>query len=173
MFQRKGVQYVLQAAAKLNSDVEVHVVGDGPYLKRLKQLASELNLPVKFWGWLDNESDKLRELFETSSIFAFTSDQENFPVNLLEAMCAGNAIITTDSTGSGEVVGDCAMLVPPQDPDAIASAFNELLQHPDYANELGHRARTRLVSEFSWNAVANRYELTMRDLVARHLGVCT
>jgi glycosyltransferase involved in cell wall biosynthesis len=171
MFQRKGVQYVLRAVAKLGAGVEIHVVGDGPYLGKLKRLASELELPVTFWGWVDGESEDLKWLYETSSIFVFTSDQENFPVNLLEAMCAGNAIITTTSASSSEVVGDCAIKVAPRDPDAIADAITQLLRQRDYAQELGRRARVRLVSEFSWERVATRYEATMQSLVDHHRSI--
>lgn len=168
LFRRKGVQYVLKAAASLKQDVEVHIVGDGPYLDDLKQLDNELGLNTKFWGWLDNESEELKELYETSAIFAFTSDQENFPINLLEAMCAGNAIITTNSSGTSEVVGDAAILVPPQDPDAIREAIEKLLNSPDAAESLGRKARKRLEDHFSWEAVTSRYEASMVELVESH-----
>jgi glycosyltransferase involved in cell wall biosynthesis len=165
MFQRKGVQYVLKAAAGLKHPVEVHVVGEGPYLDELKQLDGELGLKARFWGWLDNDSRELRDLYETSSVFAFTSDQENFPVNLLEAMCAGNAIITTDSSGTREVVGEAAILVPPRDPDAIRSALEELVASRDLAASLGRKARARLEDNFSWDRVTACYEKSMQELV--------
>lgn len=165
LFKRKGVQYVLKAAASLEREVEVHVVGDGQYLDDLKRLDESLGLNARFWGWLDNDSDELRELYETSSIFAFTSDQENFPINLLEAMCAGNAIITTDSSGTSEVVGDTAIIVPPQDPDAIRDAIEKLLDSPELAIEMGRKARERLDANFSWEAVTQRYEISMKELL--------
>jgi len=166
LFQRKGVQYVLKAAAALEQEVEVHVVGDGHYLEELKQLDKSLGLKTKFWGWLDNNSEQLKELYETSSIFAFTSDQENFPINLLEAMCAGNAIITTDSSGTSEVVGDAAIIVPRQNPEAIRAALEKLLASPELAAELGKKARARLDGNFSWQVVTDRYESSMQELVA-------
>lgn len=166
LFQRKGVQYILQAVAKLKQQVEVHIVGDGHYLEALKQLDESLGTRAKFWGWLDNNSDELKELYETSSIFAFTSDQENFPINLLEAMCAGNAIITTDSSGTSEVVGDAAIIVPRQDPEAIRAALEKLLDSPELAKKLGEKARARLEQNFSWQAVTERYEASMQEIVA-------
>jgi glycosyltransferase involved in cell wall biosynthesis len=165
LFQRKGVQYILQAAAKLKQPVEVHVVGDGHYLDELRQLDESLGTKTKFWGWLDNDSPQLKELYETSSIFAFTSDQENFPINLLEAMCAGNAIITTDSSGTAEVVGDTAIIVPRQDPEAIRAALEKLLESPELAADMGRKARARLDDNFSWRAVTKRYEDSMAEMV--------
>ena len=121
MLPRKGVQYLLAALPGLDlRGFEVDIVGDGPYLPTLRQMAAELGLPVRFWGWLDNESAELRQLYERSSIFAFTSEAENFPTVLLEAMAAGQAIVTCDGTGCPEVVGEDALLVPPRRPDRWA-----------------------------------------------------
>ncbi len=169
LFQRKGVQYIIEAVAAMAHPVELHVVGDGHYLEDLKSLARERQLDVRFWGWLDNESAELKSLYESSMIFAFTSDQENFPINLLEAMCAGNAIITTNSSGTGEVVGDAAIQVPPQDPAAIQAALEHLLNHPEEAAELGRKARRRLEENFSREVIASRYESAMQRLIRRQL----
>jgi len=164
MFKRKGVQYVLEALAEMKSDIPVHIVGDGPYLPELKALAERLGSNSTFWGWVDNKSDELRDLYETSKIFAFTSDQENFPINLLEAMCAGCAIITTDSSGTREVVGDAAILVPPQDPRAIADAIR-MLSDDKVSKDISARARKRISDNFGWETVAAQYESTMRRLI--------
>jgi glycosyltransferase involved in cell wall biosynthesis len=142
------------------------VVGDGPHLPELKSQAKQLGINASFWGWVDNDSPDLKDLYETSRIFAFTSDQENFPINLLEAMCAGNAIITTDSSGTREVVGDAAILVGPQDPAAIAAAI-ERLSDDAVAEDLSKRARERICEKFSWDVVTTQYENTMRTLIER------
>ena len=72
-------------------------------------------------------------------------------------MCAGNAIIATDSSGTSEVVGDAAILVPPQNPKAIADALEQLLASLDLVASLGRKACTRLEQDFSWEAVTRRY----------------
>jgi glycosyltransferase involved in cell wall biosynthesis len=164
MLERKGVQFLLQALAGWHTDCEVEIVGDGPYLPSLRELARELGVPVRFWGWLDNDSAQLRELYESSRIFVFTSEMENFPVVLLEAMTAGLAIITTRGTGCAEVVGDAALLVPPRDPDAIRAALKDLIHDRAYCSELGGRARARIEHEFGWAEVARRH----LALYARH-----
>jgi glycosyltransferase involved in cell wall biosynthesis len=158
MLPRKGVQYLLAALPDLDlRDFEVDIVGDGPYLPTLKQMASELRLPVKFWGWLDNNSPEIKELYERSSIFAFTSEAENFPTVLLEAMAAGQAIVTCDGTGCPEVVGSEALLVPPRRPDKLREALRCLIQDDQLRTELGQRARARVEEEFGWHAIARRH----------------
>ncbi len=165
MLPRKGVQHLLAALPGLDlRGFEVDIVGDGPYLPTLRQMAAELGLPVRFWGWLDNASAELRDLYERSSIFAFTSEAENFPTVLLEAMAAGQAIVTCDGTGCPEVVGDDALLVPPRRPDRLAEALSRLVQDDDLRAELGRRARARVEQEFGWQNIARRHVDLYREV---------
>jgi len=156
LFERTGVHYWLQALGDLRHSLVVHVVGAAPYLGELQRFASQLYADVQFHGWLDNDSEQLRELFEASSIFVFPSEPENFPVVLLEAMTAGLAIITTEGTGCAEVVGDAALLVPPRDAPAIRTALQALLEDSGLCRTLGEAARARVESKFSWSVIARQ-----------------
>lgn len=157
MFQRKGVQYALDALVGLDLGYRVSIVGEGPYLSELRQRADRLGLSVDFHGWLENDSPQLRELFETSRIFLFPSEAENFPVVLLEAMAAGMAIITTRETGCAEVVGDAAVVVDSRNAVQIRGALCELMADRERCAQLGRAARARLEECYAWRAVANRY----------------
>lgn len=157
MFERKGIQYFLKSLEGLSFGHNVNIVGDGPYLTALQQMANELRSPIRFWGRLENASPELKELYETSSIFVLPSESENFPIVLLEAMAAGMAIITTKNTGCAEVVGNTALLVESRNPVAIREALVKLMSHHDLCKELGQAARRRLENNFSWPAVARQY----------------
>jgi glycosyltransferase involved in cell wall biosynthesis len=163
MFERKGVQYLINALEGFNHEFEVHVVGDGPYLQTLEGRVEEKNLDIKFWGFLDNQSREIRDLYETSKIFVFTSEAENFPIVLLEAMASGLAIITTEGTGCSEVVGDAALLVKPSDSAGIRRCLEMLIADPDMISKLGSAARERLTEKFGWAKVAEGYSLLYRD----------
>ena len=157
MLERKGVQWVLDSLAESPVEAEVHIVGDGPFLPDLRRKAEALHSPARFWGWLDNRSPELRELYESAGIFVFPSEAENFPIVLLEAMAAGLAIITTEGTGCAEVVGDAGLLVPVRDSRAIGRALRRLLDNPELRRSLGAAARRRIEDNFTWSAVAHRY----------------
>jgi glycosyltransferase involved in cell wall biosynthesis len=157
LLRRKGVQTLLHALAVLELEHEIHIVGDGPDLPVLQRLAASQRHRVVFHGWLDNRSPALNELYESSEIFVLASEQENFPVALMEAMAAGLAIVTTRGTGCAEVVGDTALLVEPGNPAQMAAALLALIRAPERAHELGRAARRRIESEFSWRSVAERY----------------
>lgn len=154
---RKGVQHLIEAFLGIESDFELHVVGDGPYLPSLRAMAAGAPRPVTFWGWLDNDDPRLRELYETSAIFCLPSEVENFPVSLLEAMAAGLAVVTTADTGCADVVGDAALLVPPADVEALRAALARLMADPALREELGNAAVRRLNERFTWQAVAGMY----------------
>ena len=154
MFERKGTQYFLSALKGLDHGFEINIVGDGPYLENLKKQVSDLNLMVNFFGYMDNKSETLKNLYESSMIFVFVSESENFPIVLLEAMTAGLAIITTNDTGCAEVVGDAALLVPSKDPAAIHNALLQLIENQDLCKNLGQAARKRVEEQFSWKSSA-------------------
>lgn len=157
MFERKGVQYVLKALEGLNHGYGINIVGDGPYLNFLKKTANELQVDINFLGFVDNDSKELKSLFEESKIFIFTSESENFPMVLLEAMVAGMAIITTKGTGCEEVVGDAAILVEPKNPLEIKKALQKLLYDPELLCSLQKAARRRVEELFSWESIAKKY----------------
>lgn len=168
MLERKGIQYFLKAVEGVPLDHEIHIVGDGPYLAVLRHIAQGIGNNIKFWGWLDDSSPEFKDLFETSSIFVFPSEAENFPIVLLEAMSAGMAIITTEGTGCAEVVGDAAMLVPPKDPHAIRRTLDRLVSSPQLCRDLGRMARKRLVENFGWPAIAHRYFTLYQTSLKHH-----
>jgi glycosyltransferase involved in cell wall biosynthesis len=157
MLERKGVQYVLEALAGTAVAAEVNIVGDGPYLPELRRRAEALHSPARFWGWLDNRSPELRDIYQSSGIFVLPSEAENFPIVLLEAMAAGLAIVTTAGTGCAEVVGDAGILVPVRDSRAIGRALKRLVEDDTLRRRLGAAARKRIEDNFTWRAVARRY----------------
>lgn len=157
MVERKGVQHVLRAMEGLDPEYELHVVGDGPYLDALKKQAAGRKINVKFWGWMDNLSPELKELFTSSRIFLLPSQTENFPVVLLEAMASGLAVITSERTGCAEVVGDTGMLIPAGDVEAIRYMLEKLIADPSLCRAMGETARRRVESQFDWSVIAGRY----------------
>ena len=157
MFERKGIQYFIHALSDINHGFIINIVGEGPYLSNLKKLIKDHQSNINFLGFLDNNSDELRELYESSKIFVFPSESENFPIVLLEAMIAGLAIITTEDTGCNEVVGDSALLVNSRDPESIKDALLKLIEDPILCEELGKSARKRAELNFSWKNVAEKH----------------
>jgi glycosyltransferase involved in cell wall biosynthesis len=154
MFERKGVQFFLKAVSNLNTDWEILIVGDGPYLPALKAIGR--NVPsVRFLGYVQGE--ELMELYQSSKIFVFPSVQENFPVVLLEAMAAGCAIITTTACGCAEVVGDAGIKTECGSVTGIRNALEYLMQNEHETERLARAAYDR-VTDLAWPKIAYRYD---------------
>ena len=156
LLPRKGFQYVIEAVRDLTLNWHVHIVGEGPHRPALEKRAEGSKTPITFHGWLDREDPAFTELYETSAIFVFPSEMENFPTVLLEAASAGCAIITSTAGGCPEVVGDAAVLVEPQNPDAIKNALLDLIDNPHKRQALADAAVKR-VRRFTWPAIADQY----------------
>jgi len=159
--EAKGYQYLIEAMVGLDTDYRLEIVGDGPYLETLKGLAERLNVPVVFHGWIDKSTGLLKELYETSSIFAHPSLAENFPTVVLEAMLAGLPIVATDDTGAREVAGEACVAVAMEDIEALSAVLARLCVDAQERQRLRNLGRERVENEFAWTKVAEDYLTAM------------
>jgi len=158
LIERKGFQYFLEAIRDLDlPEWEVDIVGDGPMLPRLTELANRCRVPVHLHGWINNDDPRLAEFYGRASIFAFPSEWENFSIALLEAMSAGCAVITTGISGNPEAIGGTGLLVQPRDVIALREAVQALVAVPDRCVELGRLARARVLDKFDWGVLGREY----------------
>ncbi|MHC5156343.1 MAG: glycosyltransferase family 4 protein [Planctomycetota bacterium] len=164
LLPRKGFQYVIEAVKNLDLNWQVHIIGEGPYRNTLEQLADGSKTPITFHGWLDRDDPKFRELYETSSIFVFPSEMENFPTVLLEAMSAGCAIITSTAGGCPEVIGDAGLLVEPKNADIIRDKLLYLIENNDVREDLARQAVQRS-AQFTWSQIAQQYLKLFENLI--------
>jgi len=157
LLESKGYQYLIEAMLDLDTDYRLEIVGDGPYRAELERKAEQLAVDVKFHGWVDKVSGNLKELYETSSVFVHPSGVENFPNVVLEAMSAGLPVITTLGTGAAEVGGNAVLLTPFGDVAQLRNALTRLANQPRLGDELGRRARKRVITTFSWQSISQEY----------------
>jgi len=154
LFPRKGVQHFIDSLRGARHDWDFVVAGDGPYKAELERQTKRVRVPVKFIGFVDQQT--LRALYEEARILVFPSLRENFPMVLLEAMDAGCAVVTTDAEGCAEVVGTAGIVVEKGNAHDIRSALQALMSDPARVESLSRRGRER--SElFRWPQIAARY----------------
>ena len=170
LLRRKGFHCVLEALRAIETDFEVHILGDGPMRQEMNALAEQLPMPVVFHGWVEQDSPLLKKLYETSAIFCLPSERENASIALLEAMLAGMAVITSDVTGCPETVGDAGRVVAPNDVDGLRSALKALLNDEVLRADYGARARRRVLDEFDVGKIGDAYLEQFEALVQRRGG---
>lgn len=162
--ENKGIQYLIEAINQLDTDWQIDIAGDGPYLETLKEYAKSSKTKVSFHGWIPNDDARLKTLFEQASIFVLPSEFENFPTVLLEAMACGNAIVATDVGGIREVVGDAALFIRPKDTQGIKEALHALTMSPELLKSLQEKGLLRAKS-FEWTQIAQKYsDLFLKQL---------
>ena len=108
------------------------------------------------------------QLLTHALIFVCPSVYEPLGIVNLEAMACSTAVVASRVGGIPEVVeeGVTGLLVPPDDPAALADALNVLLRDPARAQALGLAGRARAVREFSWDAVAAQTAALYAELVS-------
>lgn len=99
------------------------------------------------------------DLLHAADVFVLSSRQEGFPITILEAMAAGKPIIATDVGGCSEAVvdGETGLIVPPEDPHALAEAILTLLNDPERARRMGEAGRQRVVAEFTVDRMVEQH----------------
>jgi glycosyltransferase involved in cell wall biosynthesis len=166
---QKGFDLLLRALARLPDDVTCMVLGDGPERASLERLATELGLAdrVTFAGWIERP----REYLPGFELVAMPSRFEGLPLLAIEAALLERPVVATAAYGLPDVVrdGDTGVLVPPEDPVALANAIAGLLHDPARRAEMGRRARARALEKFSVEGMARSYE----ELYRRVLGGAT
>lgn len=166
---RKGVGDLLEAVDRLDADVEVRLVGQGPFAERYRKQAERMGIDdrVRFLGFVDRE--ELIDLYRSATAFVLPSHYEGLPTVLLEAMVCGRPVVATAVSGCLDVVddGENGLLVPPKSPDAIADAVSALLADPERRHELGRAARETVLDRYTWERVGGDYERLYRSLAGQ------
>lgn len=148
---------LLRALAALPEDVHVAIAGRGEEEPRLRRLADELGLAPRCH--LLGVRDDVPRLLATADVFAQPSRSEGLPLAVLEAMGAALPVVATRVGGLPEVVveGETGHLVPPGDPEALATVLGRVLAGPDRGRSLGEAGRALAEREFSVRAMVERY----------------
>jgi glycosyltransferase involved in cell wall biosynthesis len=156
---KKGHDVLIAAAAALREQraaFELRIAGDGPEWPRLQRLVHELELGdrVVFLGPLTPA--EVREELAAASVFALAcrrtpdGDRDGLPNVVLEAMAGELPVVSTTLAGVAEAIQDGAsgLLVPPEDPGALAAALQLFLDDRALAAQLGRGAAERVRSSF-------------------------
>lgn len=170
MVPQKNLGVLIEAVARLADDrPDVHLVltGDGPRRAALEALARELGVAdhVTFAGFLDERAD-VHALYHRIDAFAFPSRYEGWGVAAGEAMAAGLPVVASDVPALREVVGDAGMLVPHDDPGAVADRLAALHDDPGRRERLGEAARERVSERFPVERTAAEHARLYRRVAA-------
>lgn len=164
----KGHKYLIEAMAILRNRglaCLLQIVGEGALLEELVALTRALDCQdrVQFLGHVSH--DRLIEVYRDGAVGALVLPSvdlgnhlhEGIPVSLMEAMAHGVPVIATRTGGIPELLGNGeGVLVPPEDPTALADAIARLAQSPALREELGRAGWARVAEDFNVERVTAR-----------------
>jgi glycosyltransferase involved in cell wall biosynthesis len=170
----KGIETLLrslQAESVSGTRALALVAGDAPpelddYSARIRRLSEELGVAsrVKFLGYVDPISD----LYSAFDALVLPSNEEGFPRVVLEAMAAERPVIATLAGGLPEIITheETGLLVPRQDPEALAAAIARLARDRALCERLGKAGRARVEGDFTLSGYVRAFEHVYGELTA-------
>jgi phosphatidylinositol alpha-1,6-mannosyltransferase len=146
-------------------DATLVIVGRGDDVDRLRTKAAALGLgrSVYFPGFLSDAA--LRAVMRNAAVFAMPSRGEGFGLVYLQAMRLGLPCLGSRDDAAGDVIvdGETGLLVPHQDPDAIAGAIARLLSDEPLRRRMGEAGQRRFETTFSYP----RFRARLATILAR------
>lgn len=159
--KQKNLPLLLRAFALFRSthpDYRLELYGDGSLRDSLLALANELGIEDSFH--LFPYSDNIYEVMTRAAMFVSSSDYEGISNSILEAICMGVPVVSTNSKGGGSDLllagGLCGELVPPYDVCELARAMGRIADSDSYAHELCVRSLEH-ARRFSLGSICNEW----------------
>jgi glycosyltransferase involved in cell wall biosynthesis len=136
----KGLDILIRAWKLLATDYTLIIAGEGRQRQKYEKLAIKLGLEqsIKFVGFI--KQDKLADLYRNTTCLVMPSRvPETFGLSGLEAMSWSKPVVASDVGGISEWLNDGinGLLVPPNNPPALAAAIGEIINDPERAAEKG------------------------------------
>lgn len=139
--------------------------GDGS-LQKTQAIVGRFDLQKNIHIVPGVSKNKVPDSLSQADIFINTTNVDNTPVSVIEAMACGLCVVSTNVGGIPYLLedGQDALLVPPDDPEAMASAVQRILTEPGLAEKLSVNAR-RKVEGFDWSVILPQWERLFTELI--------
>lgn len=162
MYPHKNLERLVEAFAKLNSKMNLVLVGKESFFsQRLRQKVEKLGLNnlVLFPGLKAKDGyvpdEDLPHFYKNAAAFVFPSLKEGFGIPPLEAMAFSIPIAASNLSCVPEICGDAALYFDPKNPSDIANKIEEILTNEKLRKELIAKGKTNL-KRFSWTDMAKK-----------------
>jgi phosphatidyl-myo-inositol dimannoside synthase len=178
VIEEKGVEDIVEATALLSadrSDVSAFIAGAGQHTDRVRARAAELGVSERIHlpGWIDSADVPswlaAADVVVAPSRIGPDGWTEAQGLSIIEAMAVGRPVVATNTGGIPDTItdGKTGLLVPPEDPNALAAAIAKLVASPDWAAGLARGGAESVRAHFDRSETAHGFDALYRDLLAR------
>jgi glycosyltransferase involved in cell wall biosynthesis len=162
----KGPHVLIDAYKKLQTDLDLVLIGDTPYFKDYASKLKQNRHPrIKFLGYV--YGDAYRQLVSHALIYVHPLLADGTSPALLQAMAYGSCIVASDLPETMAVLADAGVSFKAGDADELAQKLQRLLENRELVYQYREKARLRVEEKFSWGKVTDQHEAIYRSLMRR------
>ena len=167
LYPQKNQKMLIEAFSKVSEkfkDLELFIYGEGPLRQQLTELIKKLNLEERVF--LPGVDDNIIVKMNNSKLFCMTSNYEGMSNALIEAVCVGLPIITTDVSGAKEIInnGVNGEIVGVGEIDELATTISRLLSDEERMNRYSEVNRSK-AELFKKESVVDQWENVIKKVV--------
>ena len=164
----KGLRHLILALPRVLREyplTRLTVIGKSPKKSKLNKLIDDLKLEDKITFKSGISENEIVDIYHDSDIAVIPSLYEGFGFGAGEAMACGVPLISTDSGGLKQVIGESALKIEPGSVQQIEESIIKLFNEEEIRNELSKKGRKRMEELFDWEIAAKAYINLFESLI--------
>ena len=170
--RQKRLEVFIEACSELKERgyrLRALCVGGGPLKEKLERQLADLNLQDSVELRDAVSSDEVASLYYSCDVCVLCSEEEGFGLTLAEAQLCGRPVVGTDSGGIPDIIQDGVngLLVPVNQPGALADAIGKILDDPELASRLALQGAESSKEKFDSEKLAGAYHSILSQALGK------
>lgn len=164
----KGLRHLLLALPRIIRKfplTTLTVIGKSPKKSKLNKIIDDLKLEDRISFKSGVSEEEIVEIYHRSDLAVIPSLYEGFGFGAGEAMACGIPLISTDSGGLKQVIGDAALKIKPGSVEEIEEGILKLFNEDELRTQLAIKGRKRMEEMFDWNIAAKNYAGFFEEII--------
>ena len=164
----KGLRHLLSALPRIIKKfplTTLTVIGKSPKKSKLNKIIDDLELEDRIIFKSGVSEEEIVEIYHRSDLAVIPSLYEGFGFGAGEAMACGIPLISTDSGGLKQVIGDAALKIKPGSVEEIEEGILKLFNEDELRTQLAIKGRKRMEEMFDWNIAAKNYAGFFEEII--------
>ena len=164
----KGLRHLLSALPRIIRKfplTTLTVIGKSPKKSKLNKIIDDLELEDRISFKSGVSEEEIVEIYHRSDLAVIPSLYEGFGFGAGEAMACGTPLISTDSGGLKQVIGDAALKIKPGSVEEIEEGILKLFNEDELRTQLAIKGRKRMEEMFDWNIAAKNYAGFFEEII--------